>query len=413
MLYGCPVSPDRLRMLVLSDLHAYEGGATDGSPSLLAFGAGGQAAAGVFDDCLRALREAGINDVDLVLCAGDITDRADPEGLRQAWAQLVRVATALNGRLVATSGNHDYDSRSRLGVSPKASLLALEPTFPALDNELQRDYFAFDFAHLASDRYEIVTLNSAAQHGYVIDDEAEFNHGRVVPETVARIEKHMRSLPSRPYHRVLLTHHHLVQLPLFDLAETSQMRDSHRLLRALDEDGPWFVVHGHKHRPWLQYGPGGGGAPILFSAGSFSVNLGGGVFGGATRNQFYVVDLLDREESAGLDLDLAGNFSAWSYNGRHWARSGPNDGLPGQGGFGWRISPSRVAAWIGEAVEKAGGVMTWAQLVEEQPRLPYVLPDDLESVNRILAASMPVVEVARNEFGCPTEFTQLHKTGTQ
>lgn len=81
-------------------------------------------------------------------------------------------------------------------------------------------------------------------------EEDEDQHGRVLNDQSERLKASLEKSPPTG-HRLLLIHHHPVQLPLIDLQERSQIRDAELLLQALEEDGPWLVVHGHKHRPWL------------------------------------------------------------------------------------------------------------------------------------------------------------------
>ena len=103
-------------------------------------GAASQAAK-LFSDVEHALAASDIADIDYVLCAGDITNRADAPALERAWGMVASLASNLGARLIATAGNHDYASHSRddppdltadlpAEVDPKDALLQLDPQGP-------------------------------------------------------------------------------------------------------------------------------------------------------------------------------------------------------------------------------------------------------------------------------------------
>ena len=230
-----------------------------------------------------------------------------------------------------------------------------------------------------------MTSDDPARNG-----EDEYKHGRVSPELVASLQAELTSRKPTDT-RILIVHHHPVQLPLIDLNEASKMRDSELLLDALADDGRWLVFHGHKHRPWIHYAPGGGGSAVLFSAGSFAAAL-DGVLAQGVRNQFYVVELLDEEAAHALGLGVAGTFRSWTLSPMEpdvWVPSGRSDGLPAIGGFGWRVDPHRLAKTLHEVAHASKSEVTWNVLLAAEPRLPYVNPDDWRHVDQQLARWYP------------------------
>jgi predicted phosphodiesterase len=386
------------RLLVLSDLHAHTGAPDPGGARSLSFHGSGEGVAKLFDGLLKSLSAAGISDINAVICAGDLADRCDSTALTQIWQRLCKLADDLGAVLISTAGNHDH---ARSGGDPKQHLIALDPPFPVRDSAHSANYFAYGWARLAMQGHTVICVNSAAMTGYQNSGgEDEYKHGRVTQQMVGGIQKSLREHPSIGT-RLLVVHHHPVQLPQIDLNEKSRIIDAELLLHALEDDGSWLVIHGHKHRPWIQYGPGGGGSPVLFSAGSFAAAL-DGVLAQSTKNQFYVIDLLPDSEAQSLGLGPAGTFAAWTHSPLEpdgWIPSGLNDGLPAGGGFGWRADPSRLAQMLSEHVQTVGHDLSWSDLLKWEPRLMYLSPDDWSKIDRHFARGGSLVRSRRDAEG--------------
>src|SRR4051794_38901144 len=101
-----------LELAVLSDLHAYENSTTGGEPSNLRVGdpqdqVGLNPIAG-----LRRLIEEENLTADVLLCPGDLGDRAERAGIQYAWRAVTDLQSLFGAELlVAAAGNHDLDSR--------------------------------------------------------------------------------------------------------------------------------------------------------------------------------------------------------------------------------------------------------------------------------------------------------------
>lgn len=390
------------RILILSDLHAYEDlGNRAKAPSALHFSGAAPDVDRMFSGVVEALADADIHSVDAVLCAGDMTDRAEPAALERVWQKLTNLAAEVDAPLIATAGNHDYSSHSeRKDVDPKETLIDLEPLFPVGDEDGHKNYFAYAVAVKDVGDMRFVSFNSCANHGLTFEDAPEYQHGRVTKSALKRVKDAFTVAP-RPQQNVLLTHHHPIQLPYFDTLERSQMLDSGLLLKELEDDAPWLIVHGHKHRPWLHYAHGGGDSPTIFSAGSFSADLGGDDFGGSLRNQFYLMEVLSPADADDLGLSMAGTIRAWSrvpFGEKAWTPAGPKDGMSYQSGFGWRVGPNILAKRITEWLATQTGDVTMSDLLSWEPRLSFVTPNDLDGAFRMVSG----YEVKRNEAGSVT-----------
>lgn len=351
---------------------------------------------------------------DIVLCAGDLTDKADPTALMFAWKELDELAGALNARLVATVGNHDIDSRHGNEIDPRGVLYDLEPPFPARDSATRDSFWARNYAIVdgpctqsGAPVWRIVTLNSCAFHGYVADSGPELDHGRVSARTTERLRIDLESRPPAGIN-ILLLHHHLDQLPNFDLTERSQLQEAQPLITLLERSASWLVVHGHKHRAHLMYAAGSANSPIVFSAGSLAAYPYGQA--GATdaaKNQAHYVELLDPDQHCNNEMELAGTFRTWNWSPTGWVLASTQSGLPGLGGFGGRFSPIRLARRLARMLNIDNPTLNLSQLIDLEPRLRYALPSDIAIMTAELEKAQPPASCHLTEHG---EITQVSMT---
>ena len=389
--------PESLRILVLSDIHAHmrEPG-TDNTASISFHGSGARANA-LFAAVPIAIEKAVSGPVDAVVCAGDLTDQCDATALTAVWSKLCALADELKAPLIATAGNHDHD---RSGGQPQEHLKALDPPFPMRTAQSRSDFFADDVAHMIVKGRLFITVNSASLTAVNKQDSPQNWCGQLT-DTAKRaisriIEDNREHAPG-----VLVVHHHPVQLPYVDLDERSLIANVQPMLDVLEESGPWLIIHGHKHRPWVQYAPGGGDSAVLFSAGSFSAPL-DGVLAEVTRNQFYVLEIETAPTAGRESLSLAGRFWAWThvpYGGDPWALVGGGPGLPARGGFGARESPTAIARLIADHVRTTKESQPWTSLVAWREILAHVTPSDWRRISQEVAATSEDVRIINDEDG--------------
>ncbi|MCS6578698.1 metallophosphoesterase family protein [Curtobacterium poinsettiae] len=383
------------RILVISDLHAHVGEENDSAPSNLSFARVGGQGDTLLEDCIDTV-ENRFGDVEAVLVPGDLTDRANPDALSHVWQKLHEVATRLNAQLVATAGNHDYDSRDNPEANPKGSLQTLRPRFPVDDRAAQASFFAYNYCQTETSNFQFLVLNSSAHHGYTVDGKPEFEHGRIDSATLGELKSDLHPSDNLKK-RLLVLHHHISQLPGLDHAEMSMLREGGELTDFLSEETPWMVIHGHKHRPYIQWAPGNSLSPLLFSAGSFSANMGGGPWGAQVRNQFHVIEFDDDVDDS-LGVDLAGTVYSWSYAGVGWQPAPVEHVLPHESGFGFRGSVAVMAKQIRSQLAISHRLDT-NDLQSLVPALRYVNAFDLNALKRILEAGTPRTSVSLSASG--------------
>jgi predicted phosphodiesterase len=398
-----------LVVVVVADLHATSEPPGDGAQSWLTTRTPRTAS----EHPLVGLREYLVDhevQPHLILCAGDICDRADEQALAAAWADLNEVAGSVNARLVATAGNHDLDSRHQHDLDPRGALFDLDPAFPAGTAETRDQYWAKNYTVIdgpaAPDEddlveWRVVTVNSSAFHGYAGQEGPELEHGRISQRTVRRLRDDLKSLPAARV-KILLVHHHIEQLPNVDLKEQSKIVDGEQLAALLESDSPWLVIHGHKHRGRILYAHGEGSSAAVFAAGSLSAYPYGQTGASGIQNQAYVITFADEATLDTLQLGVAGTFESLAWiDGSGWRTAMASEiSLPGKGGFGWRTDLNRLSKRIRKEMKERGATqMSFAEMNEFEPRLAYLAPAGVVGLKNALARLNPSVSLERTEHG--------------
>lgn len=379
----------RIRAAVVADIHAYDGNARSNErPSHYDTTAPPAEAAHPLRELCRTVKRSGVT-ADVLLCCGDMGDRADPTGARQCWSELDNLRAALGAtRLIGTAGNHDVDSRhSYNAYDPRSTLqYQLEPAFPVSDRDYGDRYWSRHFIAIEEDEYRIVVLNSAAYHGMVRirgeEIEFEYEHGRISPATYTQLEGFLQQCEPRGVN-VLLTHHHPDEFAGSGWAEAgSSIHGGSDLLKLLG-DGPggsWLLIHGHTHAGQLTYAGGGAYSPVVFGAGSLcAANAKGS-------NQFYIVEI-DTESSKAVGLDVAGTVEAWDLKPNEaWVRASDTGSLPMRAGFGKRqFTMTELEGIVDLVRSQPSGRLDWDELCYAHPWVRYLTPTDLRALARKLS----------------------------
>lgn len=219
---------------------------------------------------------------DLVVIAGDLTQRAKPHQFQQAR----RWVDSLGAPSVAVPGNHDvpmYRFWERLfvpfGAYRKHFAGDLEPTFE-------------------DDEMFVVGINSA--FNWTIKD------GRVSGARIRRLERLLAAVPEHKM-RVAVVHHELIPAPRFGAQKV--LANAARLAAALAEGGVQLVLSGHLHQAYSAlaetYYPGVGAAMVVAHSGTTTSSRGRGCERG--RNTGFWVELEPgRVRLQGLEWESAG-----------------------------------------------------------------------------------------------------------
>lgn len=377
-----------MRILVISDIHAHSGDPADGPSWFSTSPTWEDPANNPLNGICALMNKEGLG-VDLIVCPGDMGDRADPVAQKMAWSKLCEIKAKLNAKhLMGSAGNHDLDSRrADSDLDPRGTLLSLEPPFPvsgpASDALRPADsYWARNFVISRLEEWSatILNVNSSAFHGYASEAGKvpdEHRHGRISRLTRESVANSLGDLPTRI--NVLLTHHHLKQHPYVE-DQNSVMIGGDLLLETLKETGKqWLVIHGHQHVPMISYADADYLAPIVLSSASVSAKT-YQVRGKHARNQIHhiEIDLTGEPRLFGLVRTYS-----WFF-GVGWARSSPEETVPHLMGFGYKPDLVKAADDLIEAVRAAGsGPVRWEKAIEGYPNLRFMMIQDHRAMMRL------------------------------
>ena len=246
---------DIVRVVVLSDLHAFSPVAGGPTPSHLSTATPENNRQHPLVGFASLLRDNDIT-ANAVLCCGDLGDRAEVAAIAYAWKYLPIIQGAVGAPLLAaTTGNHDVDSRLHTtGFDPRAALRDLVPPFPVPDGDLSRRYWADDYVICEQPDLRVLVLNSSAYHGVA----GEQDHGRVAARTIDNIRTELDDvIPKRV--NLLMCHHHPHKYGDVETADYSDMIGSYLLTNLLGSgrSAAWMIAHRHRlghGRPMLLAG---------------------------------------------------------------------------------------------------------------------------------------------------------------
>jgi 3',5'-cyclic AMP phosphodiesterase CpdA len=376
------MSPKPIRIAVLSDLHVVDdSNGAPGNSHIRVSDQGNPRQSPV--DALHALIKQEKLTADLLVCPGDLCDRANPSALRWAWDQLGKLGEGLGAQVVATTGNHDVDSRlAHKKTDTYGALLDLRPHFPFAEFEKANEYFARGITVRESEAARVVLLDSCFLHRE--RKPKQLDRGFLTPRVLDRVEEIAATQPEHEAAaNILVCHHQPLRWTEFG-ATMGELRGGERLVRILERSpsGSWVLIHGHCHAPALDYLGQTSGGPVRFAAGSMGVALPATVLTGAAistdywagdiylRNQFYILEL---SPGSVVNVRLAGRFRAWDWLDG-WQPARRESMIPGEGGFGFRASGVDLADWIAGL---GAADLSWDDLVTRDERLEHLAPCDM------------------------------------
>lgn len=367
----------KVSILFLSDLHAFASSPArkGNAPSYIEAGRASKSRA---DDAFEALKkliqEEGLT-ADIVLCGGDLGDKADEVGLAHAWQELQAIGGLVRAaRTLAVCGNHDLNSRhlddGRTDPDPKGTLQDLTPPFPAGEELLCDRFWARNYAVIEGGPVGVrtVLLNSSAFHG---GKEGEIEHGRVATRTVNRLRGELQ-IGGRRELNIFACHHHPFPHQRFDgRADYEALRNGQALLNLLDDPafGPWLFLHGHRHNARITYAPSSASSIPVIGAASFSARVSEAV------NQVHLIQV---ESTTSAGYSLRGVVKTWTFSlGTGFVyTSKANNGLPGECGFGFRGNLETLATAVASLVKSSGAAyVQWADVQARFEDVSYLVPE--------------------------------------
>lgn len=365
---------DRLKLLVISDLHAtinpedkdyshliFENGESDYAESFIAYA--------------RSLGHK----FDALVCPGDIANQGNEEGFNAGWSFIHRIRKELKIDMVLCApGNHDHQSRPPNNENPKATLESSDIPYPTDCQATNKEFLNENWCYISSPsrNYNTIILNTSAFHG----DGDEYKHGKVDNNTIEKIVEFTKSdnFLLRPINLLICHHHPILMEHIDEDLDYESMEGGQQLIHKLYEgnNGAWLIIHGHKHYAEITYsGVPGRTPPIIFSAGSLSAKLYTKI-SNRTSNQFYVLTIdLKKTQEEGMPV---GTFEAHErYLKVCWKPSEASN-LPARGGFGSPQTPEQVARSIGNSITDDCPFLEGDELTELISPTRYFTPADFK-----------------------------------
>lgn len=347
---------------------------------------------------------------DLILCCGDIADKASFSGQKYVWDKIQKLKDTLNVTYVlSTVGNHDLDSRTYF--DPKGALQTLEPIFPGINENYSNQFWAKNYAFLVDDdeNVRVLNINSSAFHGYGNSnkDIPEYLRGRISDYTLDNIQIDLNN--QKVYDiNIAFFHHHPFKWEGRNETDYSEMINGNKLIKMLSNPkyGRWLIIHGHKHWPNITKAEGASSSPIVLSAGSFASRR----IQDNEPNQFYIIEL-HKNSTTRYGLSIAGNVRAWNwFQGTAWQVAHLKKetiGIPDGAGFGNSEDIVNLTNEIEQYVSKyveTEPFCKWEDINVKFEKLKFILPYDLDALLMLLEAKNIVADF--DKYGKPTSLSK-------
>lgn len=302
--------------------------------------------------------------VDLTICPGDFSNKADTQGLISGWNYVLEISQKLNSaQTIATLGNHDIPSRDEGVLDTFETVKGIGRDFPIKDKEKLASFYEQGFCILEDEHTEILVLNTVKFH----TNRNELNRGRVTEAQLQILKSQLT--PSQDKIKIALCHHHPIQHERLGLGSHDLMILGNDFIDILNQNNYDILIHGHKHDPWLRYASGAGTLPV-FSAGSFSATE--QILFSDRRNTFHLLNI-----SKEKGVRAKGIIKTYEYyTGSGWMKSKGIQSIPYSTGFGSQESLDRIISQFTDyTVDKT--VIKWQDIIENVPELNFLSSDQL------------------------------------
>lgn len=370
-----------MKCLIVSDLHVYEKGSTTSErisrDSLITTD---ESKPNPLTNLLTYCEKHSIT-ADVLICPGDLGDKADSAGITHAWTKLKELANQVKAKQIfAVSGNHDLDSSlvdNEYDV--REHLVHLEPHYPTSDKAQNCHYWTYGYYVSTEINYNLIGINTCHYHGY---DPKEIKHGRLSEKTLHKLADELCKLPEKNIN-ILLCHHAPSIFSHHELGEDDFLKLGTELIVELEKRGSdrWMIIHGHKHYPAIYNAQSvSGQPPLVLSSGS----LGSTLYDKLTEhtgNQFH---MLEFHTDSFKDYGLVGSIDSWEWNGiNDW--NPPNREIPDiqhYSGFGYTENVVSLSIKIAKQVQNT--ILKEADIEKYFPMLKFMLPVDLLNLRKNL-----------------------------
>ena len=308
---------------------------------------------------------------DMLICPGDIADKADEQGLVSGWEFLKKIRNGLDAEhLLSTIGNHDVDSRNNFKYpsGPFEMVRSFVNDFPVPKENEQVKYWSKHFVIIESNEAQVLIINTC--HNHISEDGAR--ESIITTDTLDEIKKEVERLTEKDF-RFAFCHHHPVKHSNIDLKykDGDVIENGDKLLQLLSELRFQIVVHGHKHDPRIKLEH----RLTVFAAGSFSSLQNIKELGGD--NCFHIVELFPNKRY--------GVIKTWIYAPtRGWEQRSDRE-FPCETGFGSEKTAEELAEKFHDYyIKNNNPIVKFSEVVSIYPDVRYLIPEEQKNLNYIL-----------------------------
>ncbi len=320
---------------------------------------------------LKLIQETkgGLLNSDIVLCLGDLGDKADEQGIISAWNAIDEIRQKMGAEeRIGIPGNHDINSRGKNNRDPFDFISNFHEEFPTNDSNLNVKFWSDKFCIKVYKNVLFLLINTSHNH----TDTERANSSIIEKSTLEKIEGELRRFNSLPInHKICILHHHPIKHSnINNWNDSDSLDNGDELISILNKKGFTIVIHGHKHQPRITEING----LNIFATGSFSsfANLQGTGF----QTMFHVIDLEEKTKK--------GIIHSWEFDVRQGWRKNFNHNFPSEIGFGGTADLTSIVEEINESFLAKNGPIIYSEILKKIPVLQFLIPEKLQIINQML-----------------------------
>jgi 3',5'-cyclic AMP phosphodiesterase CpdA len=326
------------------------------------------------ENLIEAKENFKIENVDIVLCPGDLANQSNKQGLISGWDFVLEVGDIFNAKnIYATIGNHDVDSRLKFSSNSYTFLRGIKKSYPFKNSEI-KNFWSDGYEFIENDDFRLLIINTSHSHTHSVTKNDEINNpsikGKVEVSIIEEIEKYLSSNKDEKI-KIMLCHHHPQQHSRNKLGEHDFVENGQDLLEVLGKQKFDLIIHGHKHDPWFgEHLTTNGDKLNILSSGSFSATNQIQYCG-----RFNYIHFIEIEKNETKTLGIISTFNFVNRAG--WSLK-KNNFYP-KIGFGINDSMQSVVNEI-LLVLKPNKPKNWEEIICLVPNLNYLTPNQIDEL---------------------------------
>ncbi len=306
---------------------------------------------------------------DVLVCLGDLGDKADEQGITSAWAFVEEIRSKLGAEIkIGIPGNHDVNSRHKNDKDAFTYIKNFHESFPTSDIKVNSEFWSKGFGILIFKKTLFLLINTVHDH----ENETKAKTSTLLSSTIEDIDNEIKKANTKNIkNKICLLHHHPIKHSnINNFKDSDSLEKGDELIALLNRHNFNIVLHGHKHQPRICEQ---NGLPI-FATGSFSsfANL----QGTGLNTMFHIVEILDKKNQ--------GIIYSWEYNIKDGWEMKYNKNFPSKIGFGCNIDLEDTAVFINQIVSQDNKPKLYSDILKEIPDLEYLMPEKLVKLAGIL-----------------------------